>query len=66
MTTLQPRRTDLRRATTLGTMSAVTEERIRTRAYELYLQRGGNHGCDWEDWFQAERELRRRRRRPSK
>lgn len=31
---------------------------IARRAYELYEQRGGEHGHDWEDWFQAERELR--------
>jgi DUF2934 family protein len=31
---------------------------IARRAYELYEQRGGEHGHDWEDWFYAERELR--------
>ena len=34
------------------------EEQIRHRAHELYLQRGGNHGSDLEDWLQAEDELR--------
>lgn len=34
------------------------EEQIRHRAHELYLQRGGNHGSDLEDWLQAENELR--------
>jgi hypothetical protein len=33
------------------------EEQIRHRAHELYLQRGGNHGSDLEDWLQAEDEL---------
>ena len=32
---------------------------IAHRAFELYEQRGGEHGHDWDDWFQAERELRR-------
>ena len=32
-------------------------ERIAARAYELYLERGGGHGQDWEDWLAAEREL---------
>lgn len=32
-------------------------DRIAQRAYELYLQRGGRHGSDWEDWLQAEREV---------
>jgi len=30
---------------------------IARRAYELFLQRGGEHGRDWEDWLTAEREL---------
>ncbi len=29
------------------------------RAYELFEQRGGEHGHDWEDWFRAESELLR-------
>ena len=32
-------------------------EEIARRAYELYLQRGGEHGKDVEDWFRAENEL---------
>ena len=31
---------------------------IAMRAYELFLQRGGQHGQDFEDWLAAERELR--------
>jgi hypothetical protein len=34
-----------------------TEERIRERAYELYLERGGEPGRDVEDWLLAEQEL---------
>jgi len=32
-------------------------ERIAARAYELYLQRGGAHGRETEDWLEAEREV---------
>jgi hypothetical protein len=32
------------------------------QAYELFEQRGREHGRDWEDWFRAERELRDRQR----
>ena len=32
-------------------------ERIRRRAYEIYLARGGEPGHDLEDWLQAERAL---------
>jgi hypothetical protein len=35
-----------------------TEEAIRLRAYHRYLERGGQHGRDFDDWVQAERELR--------
>lgn len=34
-----------------------TYSQIAARAYELYLARGGEHGRDAEDWYQAEREL---------
>jgi hypothetical protein len=33
------------------------EQKIRFRAYEIYLQRGGQTGSELEDWLQAEREL---------
>jgi len=36
--------------------AAAAEERIRQRAYELYLQRGDGPGSALEDWLQAERE----------
>ena len=35
-----------------------SEEEIRHRAYERYLERGGGHGMDFEDWLDAERELK--------
>jgi len=33
------------------------EERIRIRAYELYLRRGGRGGSPEQDWFQAVAEI---------
>lgn len=35
----------------------LTAERIRARAYELFMARGGTHGDDLADWFTAEQEL---------
>ena len=32
-------------------------EEITRRAYGLYLERGGDHGNDVQDWVQAEKEL---------
>jgi hypothetical protein len=34
-----------------------TAEQIEKRAYELYLERGGENGRDFDDWVIAEREL---------
>lgn len=34
------------------------DEDVARRAYELYEQRGAGEGHDWDDWFQAEQELR--------
>ena len=33
------------------------EHAIASRAYQLFTERGGVHGHDWEDWLSAEREL---------
>lgn len=33
------------------------EDRIRQRAYEIYLQRDGGEGSALEDWLQAETEI---------
>ena len=30
---------------------------IRERAFEIHIERGGIHGCDLDDWLQAESEL---------
>ena len=32
-------------------------DEIRRRAYEIYLERGGQPGGELDDWLQAEREL---------
>jgi hypothetical protein len=45
----------------LSMASEPSEDDIRMRAYHRYLERGGGHGMDFEDWLAAERELRRRR-----
>ena len=38
-------------------LSEELRERIAQRAYEIHRRRGGQHGSDWEDWLQAEREI---------
>jgi hypothetical protein len=44
----------------------VPEEEIRYRAYEIYLERGEQPGCDLDDWLQAESELERAESRSDK
>jgi hypothetical protein len=36
----------------------IRDDDVERRAYELSEQRGGEHGHDWDDWLQAEREVR--------
>jgi Protein of unknown function (DUF2934) len=40
---------------TIKTLSP--EERIRRRAYELYVRRGNQSGSELDDWLQAEKEF---------
>jgi hypothetical protein len=46
--------------------SRPTREEIRQRAYEIHIERGGIHGCDLDDWLQAERELEQKYRSSEK
>lgn len=39
----------------------LSHDELAARAYTLFLARGGRHGDDRRDWFQAEAELRRER-----
>jgi len=43
-----------------GEQALPAKNQIEARAYELYLQRGGEDGHDVEDWLTAENELKRR------
>ncbi len=37
--------------------AALDRQRVESRAYELYIARGGQHGRALEDWLEAEQEL---------
>jgi hypothetical protein len=41
----------------ITTQTVDMQQAIRERAYQLYLQRGGHHGRDAEDWLHAEAEV---------
>ena len=38
-----------------------SDDDIRVRAYHRWLQRGGHDGMDFDDWVEAEKELRQRK-----
>jgi hypothetical protein len=40
------------------TMTSPTYEQIAEAAYQRYLSRGGSDGRDFDDWLEAERELK--------
>jgi len=48
-------------ATSSANTSHPTYEQIAEAAYQRYLSRGGDHGQDFQDWIEAERELREKR-----
>jgi hypothetical protein len=49
----------------LATMpdTSPSQDRIRTRAYELYESRGREDGQEERDWFRAEQEILKAERR---
>jgi hypothetical protein len=49
------------KTTSVSMASEPSEEDIRRRAYQMYLDRGGDHGGDFDDWLRAEEELRKTR-----
>ncbi len=40
-----------------STVNAVPHEKVAERAYDIWQASGRPNGCDWDNWFQAEREL---------
>ena len=41
--------------------ATIDVDAVRQRAYELYEERGGQHGLHEDDWYRAEQEVRARR-----
>lgn len=40
-----------------ATATRADRDRVATRAYELYISRGGQEGRALDDWLRAEREI---------
>jgi hypothetical protein len=45
------------RAKQVAIEAPALDERIRQRAYEIYLQRGNQPGMEVDDWLRAEQEI---------
>ena len=43
----------------ISARSAQSDEEIRRRAYEIYVERGRRPGDELDDWLRAERELQK-------
>ena len=57
--TAAPRKTKTNEALPApATHPGPSEDSIRLRAYQLYLERGGASGRDFDDWLKAERDLK--------
>ena len=57
------RRKPVKRSAPTSAPPSVDPQEAALVAYELFRRRGGAHGHDQEDWIEAERILRSRRRR---
>jgi hypothetical protein len=59
VSTAEPTVATSRNAVIEGNATLNVDE-VRRRAYELYEERGGEHGSHDEDWYRAEQEVRAR------
>ena len=42
-----------------GDSGKISSDEVARRAYDLYQSRGGQHGADFDDWIEAEQQLKR-------
>jgi len=47
-----------------GANGHISGDEVAKRAYDLYLSRGGWHGADFDDWIEAERQLKQDQEQP--
>lgn len=53
-----PRRATVKKRAANTVDFAPSENEVRERAFQIFMNRGGEPGHEMEDWLQAERELR--------
>jgi Protein of unknown function (DUF2934) len=42
----------------------ISSDEVARKAYDLYLSRGGGHGADFDDWIEAEKQLKQDQPQP--
>ena len=47
-----------------GANGHFTSDEVAKKAYDLYLSRGGGHGADFDDWIEAEKQLKESQQQP--
>lgn len=52
------KRTATKKITMLQPKSENYSEKIRERAYELFIEKGGYNGSDVTDWLEAEKQVK--------
>ena len=57
----RPESLDALTSESVSMASEPSEQDIRMRAYHRYLERGGGQGRDFDDWVEAEKDLRNRK-----
>ena len=62
----QPDRTEFSDNTWEELSEPELRQQIQAKARELYVLRGGVQGQDWDDWFEAERIVRKQATRRCK
>ena len=56
--TAKPKRAPIRKPN----RDVVADDLISKRAYEIYEARGAQHGADFDDWLEAERQIKQEQR----
>jgi hypothetical protein len=58
----KPRRTSPKKSNGNGENGNISADEVARKAYELYQSRGGYDGADFDDWIEAERQLKQSER----
>jgi hypothetical protein len=54
----KPRRPSTKKPNGNGDSGHISSDEVAKKAYELYQSRGAYHGADFDDWIQAEKQLK--------